>query len=86
MNCIVDIWEDIKRYQDTLSYALNKDDYSMGEGIYYMLHSNINLSIRLGTAGYNNEILVSNGTFSLGMTRSVLQHQRVKGHLLCIPP
>ena len=31
VNRRVDIWEDIKRYQDTLSYASSKVDYSVGE-------------------------------------------------------
>ena len=31
VNQRVDIREDIKRYQDTLSYALSKVDYSMGQ-------------------------------------------------------
>ena len=31
VNCRVDIWEDIMRYQDTLSYASSKVDYSVGE-------------------------------------------------------
>ena len=31
VNRRVDIQEDIKRYQDTLSYALSKVDYSVGE-------------------------------------------------------
>ena len=31
VNCRVDIQEDIKRYQDALSYALSKVDYSVGE-------------------------------------------------------
>ena len=34
VNRRVDIQEDIKRYQDTLSYASNKVDYSVGESIY----------------------------------------------------
>ena len=58
VNCRVDIGEDIKRYQDTLSYALSKVDYSMGENI-YMLPSDMNLKIRSGTVRYNNKILVS---------------------------
>ena len=37
----------------------------MGENI-YMLPSDMNLYIKLGTVGYNNKILVSDGTFSLG--------------------
>ena len=46
VNCRVDIQEDIKSYQDT---------NSVGEGI-YILPSNMNLNIKAGTAGYNNEI------------------------------
>ena len=61
----VNIQEDIKHYQDTLSYASSKVDYSMGENI-YMLPSDMNLNIRSGTVGYNNKILVSDGKFSLG--------------------
>ena len=56
VNRRVDIQEDIKHYQDNLSYATSKVDYSVGEHI-YMLPSDMNLNIRLGTAGYNNEIL-----------------------------
>ena len=37
----------------------------MGENI-YMLPSDMNLSIKARTAGYNNEILVSDSGFSLG--------------------
>ena len=67
VNCRVDIWEDIKHYQDTCSFALSKVNYSMGEGI-SMLPSDINLKIGLGTAEYNNEILVSNSR--IGLTRN----------------
>ena len=42
VNRRVDIQEDIKRYQDTLSYALSKVDYSVGEHL-YMLPSDMNL-------------------------------------------
>ena len=65
VNRRVDIREDIRRYQDTLSYASSKVDYSVVEGV-YMLPRNMNLNIRLGTAGYNNEIIVSDSGFSLG--------------------
>ena len=65
MNRRVDIREDIKRYQDTLSYASSKVDYSVGQNI-YMLPSDMNLKIRSGTIGYNNKIPVSNEKFSLG--------------------
>ena len=65
VNCRVDIREDIKQYQDTLSYASSKVDYSVGENI-YMLPSDMNLKIKSGTVEYNNKILVSDGKFSLG--------------------
>ena len=60
----MDIREDIKRYQDTLSYAASEVDYSVGENL-YMLPSDMNLKIRSGTVGYNNKILVSHEKFSL---------------------
>ena len=65
MNCRLDIREDIKHYQDTLSYASSKVDYSVGEYL-YMLPTDMNLKIRSGTVGYNNKILISDGNFSLG--------------------
>ena len=67
VNRRVDICEDIKRYQDTLSYASSKVDYSIGESI-YMIPSDMKLKLRSGTVGYNNKILVSDGKFSLGKT------------------
>ena len=70
VNCRLDIWEDIKHYQNTLSYAWSKVDYSVGEH-FYMLPSDMNLKIRSGTVGYNNKILVSNGNFSLGKNEKV---------------
>ena len=70
VNCRVDIGEDIKHYQDTLSYALSKVDYSIGENL-YMLPSDMNLKIKTGTVGYNNKILVSDGNFSLGKNDEV---------------
>ena len=71
VNRRVDIHENIKRYQDTLSYASSKVDYSVGESI-YMIPSDMNLKIRLGTVGYNNKILVSDGKFSLGKTMRLI--------------
>ena len=56
VNCRVDIREDIKHYQGTLSYASSKVDYSVGENI-YMLPIDMNLNIRSRTVGYNNKIL-----------------------------
>ena len=43
----VDIWEDNKRCQDTLSYASRNVDHRVGENS-YMLPSDMNLSIRSG--------------------------------------
>ena len=70
VNCRVDIREDVKRYQETLSYASSKVDYSVGENL-FMLLSNMQLRIRLGTVGYNNKILVSDGKFNLGKNDEV---------------
>ena len=70
VNRRVDIREDIKRYQDTLSYASSKVDYSVGQNI-YTLPSDMNLKIKTGTVGYNNKILVSNEKFSLGKNKKV---------------
>ena len=72
VNRSVDIQEDVKRYQETLSYASSKVDYSIGENI-HMIPSNMELRIRLGTVGYNNKILISEGNFNLGKKiRSIL--------------
>ena len=65
VNRRVNIQEDIKCYQDTLSYASSKVDYSMGENI-YMLPSDMNLKIKTGIVRYNNKILVSDSRFCLG--------------------
>ena len=70
VNRKVDIQEDVKRYQETLSYASSKVDYSVGEHL-YMLPSNMELRIRSGTVGYNNKILVSDGKFNLGKNDEV---------------
>ena len=70
VNRTVHIREDIKRYQDTLSYASSKVDYSIGESI-YMIPSDMNFKIRSGTAGHNNKILISDGKFNLGKDEKV---------------
>ena len=70
INRRVNIQEDIKRYQDTLSYASSKVDYSMGENICVLL-SDMNLNIRSGTVGYNNKIVVSDEKFSLAKNEKV---------------
>ena len=66
----VDIREDIKRYQDTLSYTSSKVDHSVGENI-YMLPGDIKLNNRSETAGYKNKILISDRKFSLGKNDKV---------------
>ena len=80
VNCRVDIRENIKRYQDTLSYASSKVDYSVGENI-YMLPSDMGLKIKTGTVWYNNKILVSDEKFSLEKDDEVnLTIPAVKSH------
>ena len=81
MNHRVDISEDIKRYQNTLSYASSKVDYSVREHL-YMLPSDMTLKIRLGTVRYNNKILVSNEKFILGKNEKVnsLETLAIKNH------
>ena len=69
VNRRVDIREEIKRYQDTLSYASSKVDYSVGQNI-YMLPSDTNSKIRSVTVGYNNKILVFDEKFSLGKMKT----------------
>ena len=48
VNRRVDIREDIKCYQDTLSYASSKVDYSVGENLFMF-------KIETGTVGYNKK-------------------------------
>ena len=70
VNRKVDIQEDIKRYQDALSYASSKVDYSVRENL-FMLPSDMELRIKTGTVRYNNKILISNSNFSLGKNDEV---------------
>ena len=70
MNRKVNIQEDIKCYQNTLSYASSKVNYSVGENL-FMLPSNMELRIKTGTVGYNNKIIVSDGKFILGKSDEV---------------
>ena len=81
VNRRVNIQEDIKHYQDTLSCASSKVDYSVGENL-FMLPSNMKLKIKTGTVGYNNKILVSNGNFILGKNEKVnsLETPAIKNH------
>ena len=70
VNHRVDIREDIKLYQDTLSYASSEVNYSVRESI-YMIPSDMNLKIRSGTVRYNNKILISDKKFNLGKNDEV---------------
>ena len=81
VNRRVNIQEDIKHCQDTLSYTSSKVDYSVGQNI-YMLPSNMILKIKTGTVGYNNKILVSNEKFILGKNDEVnsLEAPVIKNH------
>ena len=80
MNRRVDIQGDIKRYQNTLSYASSKVDYSVREHL-YMLPSDMTLKIRPGTVGYNNKILVSDEKFILEKNEKVnLMVPVIKSH------
>ena len=80
VNHRVDIREDIKHYQDTLSYTSSKVNYSRGQNI-YMLPSDMNLKIKAGTVGYNNKILVPDAKFSLGKNEKVnLMVPAIKSH------
>ena len=81
VNRRVNIQEDIKCYQGTLTYASSKVDYSLGEYI-YMLPSDLKLKIKTGTVRYNNKILVSNGNFILGKDEKVnsLETPAIKNH------
>ena len=80
VNRSVNIQEDIKSYQDTLSYASSKIDYSVGQNI-YMLPSNMELKIKTGTVGYNNKILISDCNFCLGKNDEInLITPAIKNH------
>ena len=81
VNRRVDIRKDIKRYQDTLSYASSKVDCSVGEHL-YMLPSDIKLKIKTGTVRYNNKILVSDEKFILGKNENInsLDTPSIKNH------
>ena len=64
INRMVDISEDIQKFQKTLQYAGSKVDYVIGEFI-YMLPSDMNL--RIGKVkNYNNKILISSPSFKIG--------------------
>ena len=76
VNRKVDVRKDIKRYQDTLSYASSKVDYSVGEHL-YMLPSNMTLKIIPGTVGYSNKIFVSDGKFSVGKNDEVNETPKI---------
>ena len=61
------IKENIKHYQDTLSYASSKVDYNMGQNM-YMLPSDMNLKIKTGTTTKFSYLMKK---FSLGKNDKV---------------
>ena len=63
------IADDIARYQGVLEHAMSKLDFSVGSGV-YMLPSNINLNISK-TQGFNNNILISESSYKLGLNNKV---------------
>ena len=69
VNRIVNIPEDIQRFQKTLQYARSKVDYAIGEFV-YKIPSDMNL--RIGKVkNYNNKIMASKPGFSLGTNLKV---------------
>ena len=63
------IADDIARYQGVLEHAMSKVDFSVGGGV-YMLSSNMNLNINK-TQGFNNNILISESSYKLGLNNKV---------------
>ena len=63
------IADDIARYQRFLEHAMSKVDFSVGGGI-YMPPSNMNLNINK-TQGFNNNILISESSYRLGLSNKV---------------
>ena len=63
------IADDVARYQGVLEHAMSKVDFSVGGGV-YMLPSNMNLNINK-TQGFNNNILISESSYKLGLNNRV---------------
>ena len=63
------IADDIARYQGVLEHAMSNVDFSVGGGV-YMLPSNMNLNINK-TQGFNNNILISDYSYKLGLNNKV---------------
>ena len=77
VNRIVNIPEDIRRFQKTLQYARSKVYYAIGEFI-YMLPSDMNL--RIGKVkNYNNKILISSPSFKIGTNLKINLDGQAKG-------
>ena len=72
--------DDIVQYQSVLEHAVSKVDFSVGAGI-YMLPSNMNLNINK-TRGFNNNILISESSYKLGVNNKVNAVALVKKQLL----
>ena len=77
------IADDIARYQGVLEHAMSKVDFSVGGGI-YMLSSNMNLSINK-TQGFNNNILISESSYKLGLNNKVNVIAKQKTAIKTIP-
>ena len=71
VNRRVDIREDIKHYQDTLSYTSSKVDYSMGQNI-YMLPSDMNLKLRQVLLGITIKYSFPMGNLVWGKTKMLM--------------
>ena len=65
----------MKRYQDTLSCASSKVDYSVGENI-YMLPSDMNLKIRQVLLGTTIKFLYPMGNLVLEKTKMLMSLQK----------
>ena len=63
------IADDIARYQEVLEHAMSKVDFSVG-GDVYILPGNMNLNINK-TKGFNNNILISESSYKLGLNNKV---------------
>ena len=86
MNQRVDVWENNKQYQNTLSYASSKASYSIRLSM-HMLPSNMNLNIMPRTVRYHNKILVSDSGLSLGknnVTGQMCQRSQSIKQLSCM--
>ena len=76
IKCYSSINDEIHRYQDVLQYASSKVDFNVGESV-YLLPSNMVLTMGK-RIGFNNNILVSNPSFKLGIKKLVNDNSCIK--------